>query len=126
MNMGKRIKELRIAKGYTQEALGKILGVKKAAIQKYEHGDVENIKRSRIKLLADTLGANPSYIMGWDNPETDRFFGTRKDDHLIKLWRQLPHEEQTRMLVRIEDKLEECAANEEQEDHGSQGEKMGE
>jgi transcriptional regulator with XRE-family HTH domain len=109
MTMGERIKELRIAKGYTQEELGKILGLKKAAIQKYEKGDVENIKRSKIKLLADALGVTPSYIMGWDN---DSFFGTRRDDRLIKLWRQLPYEEQIKMLGRIEDKLEECATSE--------------
>ena len=64
MNMGERIKELRISKGYTQEDLGKILGLKKAAIQKYENGDVENIKRSKIKLLADALSVTPSYIIG--------------------------------------------------------------
>ena len=112
MNMGERIKELRIIKGYTQEELGKMLGIKKAAIQKYENGDVENIKRSKIKLLADALGVTPSYIMGWDNPERDKFSGTRSDDRLIKLWRQLPYDEQMKMLGRIEDKLEECATSE--------------
>jgi len=115
MNMGERIKELRIAKGYTQEDLGKILGLKKAAIQKYENGDVENIKRSKIKLLADALDVTPSYIMGWENrisPEKHSPVGTRKDDRLIMLWRQLPYEEQLKMLGRIEAKVEECAASE--------------
>ena len=110
--MGERIKELRIIKGYTQEELGKMLGIKKAAIQKYENGDVENIKRSKIKLLADALGVTPSYIMGWDSPERHNPLGTRKDDRLIKLWRQLPYDEQMKMLGRIEDKLEECATSE--------------
>ena len=115
MNMGERIKELRIAKGYTQEELGKKLGLKKAAIQKYENGNVENIKRSKIKLLADALGVNPSYIMGCYNPERDRFPQTRKDDRLITLWRQLPYKEQQEMLNKIEVKLEECATSEDQE-----------
>ena len=118
MNMGERIKELRISKGYTQEDLGKILGLKKAAIQKYENGDVENIKRSKIKLLADALGVTPSYIMGWENrtsPEMHSPFGTRRDDRLIKLWRQLPPEKQQKMLNIIELELEECATSEGQE-----------
>ena len=36
MNMGERIKQLRQANGLTQEELGKYIGVKKAAIMKYE------------------------------------------------------------------------------------------
>lgn len=110
MNMGERIKELRISKGYTQEDLGKILGLKKAAIQKYENGDVENIKRSKIKLLADALSVTPSYIM-WGNAERDRFSGTRKDDRLVTLWRK-PPEKQQKMLSIIELELEECATSE--------------
>jgi transcriptional regulator with XRE-family HTH domain len=111
LNMGERIKELRITNGYTQEELGKILGVKKSAIQKYENGDVENIKRSRIKLLADALSVTPSYIM-WGNAERDRFSGTRKDDRLIELWRQLPYKKQQKMLSIIEIELEDCATSE--------------
>ena len=111
MNMGERIKELRIVKGYTQEELGDKLGVKKSAIQKYENGDVENIKRSKIKLLADALGVTPSYIM-WGNAERDRFSGTRKDDRLIELWRQLSYDAQREILKNIENKLEECSTSE--------------
>lgn len=36
MDMGERIKQLRIANGLTQEELGKYIGVQKAAIRKYE------------------------------------------------------------------------------------------
>ena len=38
MNMGERIKQLRIANGLTQEDLGKYIGVQKSAIRKYEKG----------------------------------------------------------------------------------------
>lgn len=65
--MGKRIKELRLKKGVTQEELGKIIGVQKSAILKYESGLVENMKRSSIKTLADYFGVRPSYLMGLDN-----------------------------------------------------------
>ena len=67
MNMGERIKKLRLEKGWTQEELGKCIGLKKAAIQKYEKGYVENIKRPNIKLLADALGVTATYLMGWDD-----------------------------------------------------------
>ena len=48
MEMGERIKKLRQEKGLTQEELGKYIGVKKAAIMKYEKGNVQNMKRSAI------------------------------------------------------------------------------
>lgn len=65
--MGKRIKELRLKKGVTQEELGKVIGVQKAAILKYESGLVENMKRSSIKKLAEYFNVKPSYLMGLDN-----------------------------------------------------------
>ena len=66
MDMGDRIKKLRLEKDLTQEELGKLIGVKKAAVQKYESGLVQNIKRSKIQLLANALGVSPAYLMGWE------------------------------------------------------------
>ena len=31
-------------------------------------GEVENIKRSSIKKMADAFGVSPAYLMGWDEP----------------------------------------------------------
>lgn len=44
MEMGERIKRLRLKRGMTQEELGKAVGLQRAAINKYEKGIVENIK----------------------------------------------------------------------------------
>lgn len=66
MEMNDRIKYLRERSGLTQEELGEKLGVKKAAINKYETGKVENIKRATIEKLADIFEVSPSYIMGWE------------------------------------------------------------
>ena len=63
MNMGERIKQLRIAHGLTQEELGKYIGVQKSAIRKYEKGEVENIKRSSIEILSNLFKVSPSYLM---------------------------------------------------------------
>ena len=114
MNMGERIKELRVSNGYTQEELGKILGVKKAAIQKYENGDVENIKRSKIKLLADALGVTPSYIMGGEESTATLKCHVNEDlsgeeKCLIDSWRKLSHNNQMRVMGMIEIKLDEEA-----------------
>ena len=70
MEVGKRIRALRTAKGLTQEELGKLRGVKKAAVQKYENGSVENLKRATVLKLAEIFDVSPSYLMGFDEIET--------------------------------------------------------
>ena len=50
--MAKRIKEKRLELGLTQEELGKMIGTQRAAVNKYESGLVENMKRSTIKQLS--------------------------------------------------------------------------
>lgn len=63
MNIGTKIKAARIAKGLTQEELGKLLGVQKSAIAKYENGRVVNIKRSTLKKISDILEIRPSELI---------------------------------------------------------------
>ncbi len=73
MEMGERIKKLRKEMGLTQEELGKYIGVKKAAIMKYEKGNVKNMKRSTIETLSKLFNVSPSFLMCLDEPKTDRF-----------------------------------------------------
>lgn len=63
MDIGEKIRSARLAKGMTQEELGKILGVQKSAIAKYESGRVVNIKRSTLKKISDVLGIRPSELI---------------------------------------------------------------
>lgn len=69
MNMGERIKQLRIANGLTQEELGKYIGVQKAAIRKYEKGEVKNMKRTSIQILSNLFKVSPSYLMCIDEED---------------------------------------------------------
>ena len=69
MEIGQKIKEARIAKGMTQEELGKILGVQRSAIAKYEKGRVVNIKRSTLQKLAEALDLRGSDLIIGSNPE---------------------------------------------------------
>lgn len=69
MTAGDRIRQLRKERKMTQEELGKVIGVQKAAIQKYEKGTVQNIKRASLIKLAEVLGTTPEYILGWDAPQ---------------------------------------------------------
>ena len=63
MKVGQKIKQLRVSKGLTQEELGEMLGVKKAAVQKYESGQVQNLKQSTIKKLCEIFNKYPDYFI---------------------------------------------------------------
>lgn len=66
MGMAEKIKERRLAMGYTQEELAQKLGLQKSAIAKYENGRVENIKRSIIQNMAKVLECSPTYLMNFE------------------------------------------------------------
>ena len=63
MNIGQTIKEARMAKGITQEELGKLVGVQKSAVAKWENGRVVNIKRSTLQKLAIALDIKGSDLI---------------------------------------------------------------
>ena len=77
--IGQRIKELRLSRRMTQEELGELLGVKKAAIQKYENGGIVNLKTETVEKIAEIFKVSPSYIMGWEK------FDNKYDLDQIKL-----------------------------------------
>jgi len=66
MDIGTRLKKLRIEKDYTLEYVGKIVGTTKQTLYKYENGIVTNIPSNKIKALARVYGTTPAYIMGWE------------------------------------------------------------
>lgn len=61
--LGAKIKKARKAKGLTQDDLGNMLGLKKSAIAKYEHGRVVNLKQETIKKLCDILDLSPDDLI---------------------------------------------------------------
>ena len=69
MEVGSLIKEARLAKGLTQEELGKLVGVQKSAIAKYESGRVVNIKRSTLQKLAEALNLKGSDLIIQADPK---------------------------------------------------------
>lgn len=66
MNLGEKIKFYRKREGMTQEELGKKLGVKLAAVSKWECGLVENIPASRLRMMADLFGVTPASLIDDD------------------------------------------------------------
>ena len=61
-----RIKEMRIKRGYTLAYVADKLGIKEATMQRYESGEIKNIKHETIVRLAEIFNCSPSYLMGWE------------------------------------------------------------
>ena len=96
--MGERLKELRLGKGLTQEEVGKIIGVQKAAIQKYEKGDIKNMKTDAARKLAKFYNVTPAYIMGIDEVETK---GSKEDKQLSEYLELLETRPELKMLFNL-------------------------
>ena len=71
MNIGERIKLLRIKKGMTQEELAIKLGYKsKSSVAHIENG--RDIPRSMVVTLAQILDTTPAYLMGWEDEKPNK------------------------------------------------------
>ena len=69
--VGNYIRQLRNEKGLTQEQLGDLIGVQKAAVQKWENGSVQNLKRATIMKLAEIFGVSPvSFVKDDEDDQT--------------------------------------------------------
>ena len=85
MEIGEKIRAARIAKNLTQEELGKLVGLQKSAIAKYENGRVVNIKRSTLQKLAKALDLRGSDLVIESNPQEAAELSARVllDDELM-------------------------------------------
>lgn len=70
-DIGKYIKQLRTEKKLTQEELGSLLGVQKAAVQKWESGAVKNLKRETLKKLSEIFEVSPAAFISNENESTN-------------------------------------------------------
>lgn len=65
--IGDRIKQARIALGYSAEQVAAFLQVSPATIYRYENGDISKLPSKFIKPLAEFLCVTPEYLMGWSD-----------------------------------------------------------
>lgn len=113
MTMGTYIKQLRKEMGMSQEELGKSLNppVNRAAVNKWETGQVENIKRTHIQQLAKKFGVSPCELMCFDSTKAtemelvQKHFG--KDAvHVLQMFMELNQTGQQKVLEDLSDMTE--------------------
>ena len=64
MELKEIIKIKREELGLTLEEIGKIVGVSKTTVQRWESGEIKNLRRDKIGKLANALGVSPSLLLG--------------------------------------------------------------
>lgn len=65
------IKKERLKNGYTLAQIANMLGVKEATVQRYESGEIKNIKTETILKLSRIFKRSPSYLMGEIDEKTE-------------------------------------------------------
>ena len=69
MHVGELIRQKRTELNMTQEQLGNLLGVNRAAINKWETGRVTNLKRETIKKLSEIFQISPALLVEPDGTD---------------------------------------------------------
>lgn len=92
--IGQRIKEARMALGYSAEQVAAFLNVSPATVYRYENGDISKLPAKFIKPLAEYLCVSSAYLMGW----TDEQNSEPPDQ-------EAPHTSEARILAAGIDKL---------------------
>ena len=59
------VKNRRLEIGKTLEEIGNEIGVSKATVQRWESGEIKDIRRSKLVDLAKALQVEPGYLMDW-------------------------------------------------------------
>lgn len=71
MTVGERIRQKRIELNMSQDELGKKVGYKsRSSIQKIE--SARNLPLPKVEKMAIALECSPSYLMGWEDNESER------------------------------------------------------
>lgn len=100
MTMGELIRYHRKELDLSQEELGQILKppVNKAAINKWENGTVENIKRTHIQQMAKLFSISPCDLMAFDFDEKPDTKVSTEQTELIELFCTLTKEGQQEVI----------------------------
>ena len=69
----------------TLEELAQKVGVSASTILRYETGNIKNLRRDKIKNLADALNTTPAYLMGWEDEKKEDEIYKYKNIHPIEL-----------------------------------------
>lgn len=101
MNLCELIKQRREDKHLTMEQLGKLVGVQKSAVSKWEHGRVGTMKTDTAMKLAKVLDIPKEYFLGFVMEDRNVTEDDVKKDMLWNAFTQLTEENQRAVFIMI-------------------------
>lgn len=96
MNIGNIIYNRRKELGLTLEEVGDVVGVNKSTVKKWESGDISNMRRDKIALLAKALKINPVDLVNGSETEL-----SDEDTELAEYLEELKNRSELRMLFKL-------------------------
>ena len=99
--MTQRIKELRLKQNMTLLELANKLGVSEGTVQRYESGNIRNLKYDTIVSLANIFGCTPAYLMGWEEGQNNgQQEGYYFNEEAAELAQEIYEDPELRMLLK--------------------------
>lgn len=112
-DMAKRLRQLRLDKGVSQEELAKWLSVSRTSYTKYETGAYEPSIETLIK-LAGYYGVSVDYIIGYSDSCITYEHCTDDEQNIIALYRRYRNKEVIRDMLAEPDTLSNLAEDEQE------------
>lgn len=105
MEIGERIKQMRLDLGLSQDDLAKLIGYKsRSSINKIEIGE-RDITQSTILAFAKALQTTPSKLMGWDIEDIQQPLDS-EHQNVIDLYDKLRPNDKIRIVAKMETIIE--------------------
>lgn len=87
MDLGEKMKTLRDQRGLTLQDVADVVGVGKSTVRKWENGDIKNMGRDKIALVAKALNVTPGYLMGWEDGNEEGSDEAPEPAHSSETWK---------------------------------------
>lgn len=102
MGFGERLRELRLKRGLTQEALAKRLGFVKSTISQWESGN-RVPSEDVLRQIAEIFGVSVDYLIGYsDIPDTAERISDAisSDPELANFWKEIKRRTTLKLLLK--------------------------
>lgn len=106
------LKQRRQELGLTLLQIAEMVGVTEATVQRWESGNIKNVRLEKVGKLAEILQVSPAALMGWaESPEEKQPASGQgglspSEEDLIQLFRLLPDDLKAGILAQIKAVLE--------------------
>lgn len=107
MEVGERLREVRIKRNKTLEDVGLAIDASPTTISKYESGRIRTIPKKKLDAIARYLEVNPLYLLGYDEKDfAGPAYLSISEQIMLQNYRELDDIDQKTVTVLIERLLE--------------------